>query len=402
VPEQDRPRRHAGAVLASAVAANFGQFGARVVISPFVLAIAATFAVSTGEVGIVLTLLWATFALFQFPGGVLADRYGERRVILAALALTTAGSLAVTAAPSFPLFALATLLLGAGAGLYFVVGTSLLSRRFDRTGLALSLHASGGPIAGLVLPVVATAVAATHGWRVGVATGAVVAGLAFLVVIVGVGATPASNPTARLRDRLSVATVRSRLARPAVAFTTVIGVLGMYAFQSFVSFYPAFLQDYHGLSERASGLAFGVAFVLIAVCMPLVGTVADRWDTDGAIAVPMVVTVAGLGVVLVPLAGPDVLGIPATVHLGSVVAGVGLTWGGAYQARAIDLFDAADRATGFGVMRTTYVLVGASGNVITGVLAARVGWPAAIGAIGGVLALAVGLLVANRLVGTGW
>ena len=42
---------HRHAVLGSAVVANFGQFGARVAISPFVLAIAVEFGRSKGEIG---------------------------------------------------------------------------------------------------------------------------------------------------------------------------------------------------------------------------------------------------------------------------------------------------------------------------------------------------------------
>lgn len=390
------------AVLASAVAANFSQFGARIVISPFVLAIGTTFGVSTSAIGAVLTLLWATFAILQFPSGVLADRFGERRVILAALTLTGVGSLSIVAAPSFPLFAVAIVVLGIGAGLYFVVGSALLSRRFERTGVAFSLHSAGGPLSGLVLPVAATALAATYGWRTGVATGAVAAFLAAMVVFVSVGPTPAVNPSARLRDRLSGGTVRSILGRPEVVFTTLVGVLGLYAFQSFASFYPAFLQDYHGLSEQVSGLNFSIVFVLVTVFLPLFGQLADRWDRDAAIAVPMVLAGTGLGVVILPATGPALLGSAASITLGTVLVGIGLTWAGAFQSRALGLFSPDDRGTGFGVMRTTYVLVGASGNLVTGVLADSVGWAAAFGVVIALLVVAVVLLGANRLLGTGW
>lgn len=385
-------------MLASAVAANFGQFGARVVISPFVLAIAGAFAVTKADVGLVLTLLWAAFACLQFPGGVLADRYGERLVILAALGLTAVGSLLVAAAPSFLAFGAAALLLGAGSGLYFAVGTALLSRRFEGAAWPLGVHSAGGPLSGLVLPVVATAVAATRGWRVGVAIGGVVAAGAFLFVLVGVGPTPPTNPDAHLRDQFGRETL-SLLARPGVAFTTLLGALGMYAFQSYTSFFPTFLQEYHHLPETRASQLFGLGFVLIAAVLPAVGSLADRYGTDAGLVVPFLVTTAGFAVLLVPGTGPTLAGVSASVLLGVVVLGVGFTWGGAFQARAMAQFDPDRRATGFGLMRTAFVLLGSVGNVATGWLAANAGWPVAYGTLAGLLVVGAALVVGNHLLG---
>lgn len=56
VSQPQRRRR----ILGVAIASNFSQFGARIVISPFVVAIAATFDSSTGQIGVVLTLLLAS------------------------------------------------------------------------------------------------------------------------------------------------------------------------------------------------------------------------------------------------------------------------------------------------------------------------------------------------------
>jgi YNFM family putative membrane transporter len=376
-------------VLVSAVAANFGQFGARVAISPFVLTIAATFQQSKSVIGLVLTLLWATYAILQFPSGVLADRYGERRIVFLALGLTAVGSLSVAAAPTFPIFAAATLLLGIGAGLYFAAGTALLDRRFAGSGLAFSLHSSGGPLAGLAVPVVASLVAATYGWRVGVAVGAAAATLALAVARVAIGPTPPASPDARLRDRLQVATVRELLSRRGVAFTTLIGVVGMYVFQSFVSFFPSFLQEHHGLSRETASFATGVAFLLIAVVMPLVGHLADRTDVDVGIAVPMLVTATGFGALLVP--NVDWLLVP-----GVGLVGVGLTWGGAVQSRFMREFADHERGTGFGLVRTLTVLLGSTGNLLTGVLADVAGWVAAMGVVVGLLVCGATLLLANR------
>ncbi len=85
---------------------------ARLVISPVVPQITTEFAVSRGAVGLALTGMWAAYALSQFPSGVLADRFGERYVILLAVGLTAVASLLLAAAPNYAVFAVTAVVLG--------------------------------------------------------------------------------------------------------------------------------------------------------------------------------------------------------------------------------------------------------------------------------------------------
>lgn len=383
------------AALVSAVAANFGQFGARVAISPFVLAIAADFGTSKSAIGLVLTGMWASYALFQFPSGVFADRYGERRVVLAALGAAVVGSLLVALSPSLLVFAAAALVLGSGAGLYFAAGTALLDRRFENTGRAFSIHSAGGPLAGLVVPVVAAGVAARWDWRAGVLVGGAGALGALALALVAIEDRPPASPDVRIRDRLHPRTIVELLSRPAVAFTTVIGVVGMYVFQAFVSFFPAFLQEHHHLTRGRAALLTGVAFVLIAVFLPLVGEAADRFDLDWALVVPLLVTAGGFALLVL------VTDAVWFRWVGIGLVGTGLTWGGAIQSRFMRQFGPGEGGTGFGLVRTVFVLLGSVGNVATGVLADTAGWSAAYGLVATLLVLAAVLVAGNRLLGLG-
>jgi hypothetical protein len=57
----------------------------------------------------------------------------------------------------------------------------------------------------------------------------------------------------------------------------------------------------------------------------------------------------------------------------------------------MDHLAAEERSVGFGLIRTTYMVLGASGSVVTGVVADGWGWSAAIL---GLAVLQVGMLVA--------
>jgi predicted MFS family arabinose efflux permease len=378
------------ATLAAATAANFGQFGARVVVSPFVLAVAGSLGVGKPAIGAALTGMWAAFALLQFPSGVLADRHGERRVMFVALALTVVGSTAVALSPTFLFFVGATILLGAGAGLYFSVGSALLARRFERQGRVLGVHSAGGPMAGLVVPVAATAVAAWYGWRAGVAVGGVTALVVLVVIVVFVEPTPAVDPDLSLRDRLRPRSALTLLRRPGVAFTVAVATIGMYVFQSFVSFFPTFLREYHQFGESEASFAFGVAFVLFAGALPAVGALADRYGTTAGLVGPFVTASVGFGVLL----GAPTDGV---VYVGVAVLGVGLAWGGVLQSRFMQLVPSDMQASGFGVARTVFVLLGAAGNVVTGTLSEVAGWPAAYGVVAALLLVGALAVLGRRL-----
>ena len=165
-------------LLGVTTGAFFVTMVARLAPSPLVPDVIDAFGVSTGTVGLALSGMWAAYALFQFPGGVVADRIGQRRVVLFAMAGIAATSLLLASAPGILIFAVGAVALGASAGLYFTAGTSFLADRFENTGRALGVHEIGASGAGLVAPVASAAVATEFGWRAGLLVPAVVAPIA--------------------------------------------------------------------------------------------------------------------------------------------------------------------------------------------------------------------------------
>jgi sugar phosphate permease len=64
-------------------------------------------------------------------------------------------------------------------------------------------------------------------------------------------------------------------------------------------------------------------------------------------------------------------------------------------------FDRDDRGTGFGLVRTAYILPGSAGSAVTGAVADTFGWAPAYGLVAALLLVAAGTLVLNELFGTG-
>ena len=382
-------------VLALCALAFFATMVARLAISPVVPEIRVAFGVSNAVVGLALTGLWMAYFLAQFPSGVLADRYGERSIILLSLGGTAVASLAIALSPTFVVFVLATLALGALAGLHYSVGTTLLSRTHDDVGTAIGVHTAGGPAAGIAAPVVAAWIGPRFGWEPAVAIGAVTAAIVFVLFSRFVRPTPPQRPDQPMGERFELGGLVELLSRPPIAFAVVCSILAAFAWQATASFLPTFLVEQRGLSTGAAGGAFSAYFLVQGVSSPVVGAASDRYGRDVTTASLLAIGAVGF-VVLVAVPGWPAIAVAV------VALGVGLGWAAAFLPRFFDAFTEMEAGAGFGLVRTVYGLIGALGSVVTGFLADQYGWTVAFAVLAGLLVIVCALLVGNRLLGTGY
>lgn len=379
-------------LLATVVGAFFATMTARIVISPVVPDIIEAFGATRGALGLALGGMWAGYALMQFASGVLGAKYGERPVMIASVGLTGVASLGLAFVPSYVGFTLMAVVLGGSAGLYFSAGTTLLTRRFENTGQALGIHSTGGPLAGLVGPPIAVAVAATWSWRAALAIGAAVAVPVSLFLLRQVDPTPPTAGERSLRSQVQLRELAAILRRPTIAFTVVIAVSVYFVWQSLYSFFPTFLEEYWELSSGLASLLFAGVFAGSAVSLPLVGRLSDTVGRDALLGAAFASLAGGLALLVV---GNRFL----VALVGSGLVAVGMGFPGALNSRFMDHFGRGERGQGFGLVRSVNLLLGSAGSVVTGFVADAYGWFVAFGLLGIVLVVPTGLLVGNWLLG---
>ncbi|MFC5136028.1 MULTISPECIES: MFS transporter [Haloferacaceae] len=387
--------RYRYTVLTLCMLAFFVTYFARLAISPVVPFITADFAVSNTAVGVALSGMWLAYGVSQFPSGILADRYGERRVILVAVGGTSAASLLLAFAPVFPAFVLIAFLLGLVAGLHYAVATTLLSRTFDDLGTAVGLHSIGGPLAGLVAPVAAAWVGVRYGWRPGVALAAVVGIPIFALFAWRIRPTEPRRPDQPMRDRLRLGPLVELLSRPSVLLPLAIATIGTYVAQGVISFLPTFLVDFRGYSPSFAGGVFSAFFVVRAGAQIGIGRLSDRIGRDAVIGGAMLSGALGLaGVVVLP----GLAGLAVAVLL----AGVGSSFFSAIDPRFMDAMSESERGAGFGLVRTVYTVIGSAGSVGAGLIADLFGWGVSFAVLAGLFGVAFLVLAGNAALGTGY
>lgn len=387
--------RYRHTVLTLCMLAFFVTYFARLAISPVVPFITADFAVSNTAVGVALSGMWLAYGVSQFPSGILADRFGERRVILVAVGGTSAASLLLAFAPVFPAFVLIAFLLGLVAGLHYAVATTLLSRTFDDLGTAVGLHSIGGPLAGLVAPVAAAWVGVRYGWRPGVALAALVGIPIFALFAWRIRPTEPRRPDQPMRDRLRLGPLVELLSRPSVLLPLAIATIGTYVAQGVISFLPTFLVDFRGYSPSFAGGVFSAFFVVRAGAQIGIGRLSDRIGRDAVIGGAMLSGALGLaGVVVLPgLAG---------LALAILLAGVGSSFFSAIDPRFMDAMSESERGAGFGLVRTVYTVIGSAGSVGAGLIADLFGWGVSFAVLAGLFGVAFLVIAGNAALGTGY
>ena len=368
-----------GAVLAACTLAFFATMAARLAISPVVPAMSAEFGVSNGAIGAALTGMWMAYALSQFPSGLLGDRLGERVVVLTAVVGTaiTSGLLAI--AGGYALFFAAAVALGAMAGLHYSAATSLLTRTFRQTGTAIGIHSAGAPLAGVLTPVAAGTLGAMFGWRYAVAFGAMVAIPTALLFVKTVRDTPPSRPDTAVWTRIRVRPIAELLARPPILWTGALAFVGAFVWQATASFLPTFLVAHHGYTETGAGIFFSAYFVVQGLGQPLVGGLSDRIGRYPAATLATTVGAVGYGLFV---GGSSI----EALAIATGCVGIAMSWGAALLPKFMDHLSAEERGAGFGLIRTSYMVLGATGSVATGFAADVWGWGVAFAGLAMLLA----------------
>jgi MFS family permease len=375
--------------------AFFATMVARLVISPVIPEIIETFNSSTSVIGLALTGLWMAYACAQFPSGVLADRYGERAIILVAVGFTAVASTLLALSPSMPAFVLLTLVLGGAAGLHYSVATTFLAREFENIGTAIGLHNSGAPLAGVLAPIAAAAISTWLGWRFAIALGMVAAVPIFVLFAWKIRPTEPARPQQPLTERFALAPVVNLLSRPQIAFTTALAVLCEFTWQATASFLPAFLIVYQGYSVGFASALFSVYFIVQGLVQPGIGSLSDRYGREEVTAACAVLGIGGYSLLL----GGSSLGV---ILVAIVLIGIAMSWGAALLPRFVDNLSTAERGAGFGLVRTTYMVLSATGSVVVGTVADVAGWGAAFGIFVVFLSVVCVALAGNRLFDLGF
>jgi predicted MFS family arabinose efflux permease len=340
----------------------FLTLGIRIVYPALLPQVTAAFGVGNATTGAFVGVLWAAYALMQFPGGALADAVGERLVLSGSLALTAVAVGAVARSTTVEAFVLATVLLAVGTGLFGTTRLTVLSAVYDRMETtAIGVSQVAGNVGNVVLSAGAGLVSVALGWRWGFGyvlplVGVCAVGL-WIVVPRRASATVDGEPFRRTMRRVGGA-----IRRPRVLAVTALLSLNMFVYQSVTGFLPTYLVARKGLAPGTAATLYSVFFAAAIGVQFVSGALADRRGNRVAIAVFVGLSVPAFGLLTVVEAFPALVAV--VLLLSSALGAMPPV-----NAAGVGALPEEIRGSGFGLVRTAYIAFGATGPLSVGLLA---------------------------------
>ena len=258
--------------------------------------LAGEYGLSKIQLGWIFSAFLAGYALFQTPGGRLADKLGARRMLAMGVVwwgIFTALTAAVPARFGAALFGfmLVRFALGAGEAVIYPASNQFVARWIPSSerGLANGLIFSGvGAGAGLTPPLIAYLML-RYGWRWSFVVCAILGLLAGLVWFFIARNSPDEHPlvSSDELERIQAGLPLPVEAKPAlVSWDRMLGsrdVLAVtlsyfsfgYVAWIFFSWFYIYLAEVRGLNLKASALYSMLPFLAMAVCSPLGGLLND-------------------------------------------------------------------------------------------------------------------------------
>jgi MFS family permease len=174
-------------VLGAASAIHFVHDGFSDVIYLLLPVWASEMGLSYGQVGLLRTIYSGGMAAFQIPAGLLAERWGEARLLAAGTAVTALAFVAAGLSGGFVALLACLLIGGLGSGVQHPLSSSLVSRAYEtgRRRVALGTYNFSGDLGKVAVPAAAALALPWLGWRGAVESYAVV-GLVVAVLVLPV------------------------------------------------------------------------------------------------------------------------------------------------------------------------------------------------------------------------
>ena len=314
------------------------QFQSIAALSPLLIE---DFGVGLADIGFLIGLYFAPGIIFALPGGAIAARFGDKRIVGFGMALMLVGGAVIAVTESWNVFIAARLVVGAGGVILNVVLTKMLVDWFAEKELstAMAIMVNSWPVGIALALLVMPAIAAAGGivsvwWTIVGLTGAM---LALFALIYRVPDGVVDAPTTIQKAAFPAA---------ALVFAGFVWALYNAALAMVFSFGPAFLVQV-GYTLTSAGSLTSLFMIIFSMAVPVGGIIADRTGRKDAIILLSLLSFA----VLMPVA----VIYPSSAFVLFCILGVLFAFGAApIMTLPAEVLTPKSRALGMGVFFSIY------------------------------------------------
>ncbi len=257
-----RPLRADAAVIALVGVAHATSHLFHLLLPPLFPLLMPDFGFGYTEAGFLMTVFFTISGVGQALAGIVVDRYGARRVLMAGIGMLAASGLVLAAASNYGMLVLAVAVAGVGNSVFHPADFTLLNKKVTpaRLGYAFSVHGLSGNLGWALGAAISGTALAWAGWR---GAGLAAALVALAAVVALQYARPLLDDD---RPRVGAGTTASAsvfafLGLPAIWLAFMFFLLITAAFGGLQSFSVPVLGGLYGISATA-GVAALTGYLL--------------------------------------------------------------------------------------------------------------------------------------------
>ncbi len=384
-------RRRGPFILATSTVAHFIHDGFSEMLYVLFPVWATEFRLVYAQVGLIKFIYTGGMAASQIPAGFLAERRGERGLLVAGTVLTACAFLAAAWwAGGFPSLVVFLLIAGLGSGVQHPLASSLVSKAYESgpRRAALGTYNFSGDLGKIGASAAVGLATAAVGWRPASAGYGALGLIGAVAIWVALSRLRAGGPTAAATaGPTSSTTWGIRNGRGFLALSAV-GLIDSATRAGFLTFLP-FALVAKGSTTAGVGVALALVFAGGAAGKLVCGLLAERLGVIRTVVITEAATAIGVAVVV---AAPLGAALAALIPLGIALNGTSSVLYGTVA----DLVVPERRSRAYGLYYTVSIGASALAPLIFGVIGDLAGIPMTLAIISGLVLAAIPLCLALR------
>ena len=257
--------------------AHFSHHLLVAMLTPLMPFIRDDFSLNYTQAGVLISAFTLSYGVSQLPGGWLADRLGQRMLIVFGISGTAFVGLLVGLSTSYLMLVILLVLMGVTGGGYHPAASPLVSASVEAKsrGRALGLHQIGGSASFFLAPMISVSIASVLGWRgsfIALSIPIAIFGILLYILLKRFGY---AEKQVEVESENPEPEKNTKGVRRLVAFIT-LGIAIQVLVFSAISFIPLFIVDGFGRSEEVAAALLALIYSGGIWAGPLGGYLSDR------------------------------------------------------------------------------------------------------------------------------
>ncbi len=321
-------------------------------------------------IGLVSSITTAENMIFQLPGGILADRYGRKRIIVWGTLLRVFSPLIYLLAPSWEWIILGAVFNGI-ASLYMPAFTSIVADSMPerRRGAGYGAYSMITSLPQAFSPIIGGLVMDRYGYVEGVKTFLFLqVAVCFLMVFIRWRYTEETLKSKVMRRRsMRLDTHMMREFPPSIKVMMIVSLLGSVSIRLVMDFTNLYALEVVKLTNTQLGLVQSLVGLISSTLALPGGMLSDRYGRKGNIMLSRLTTPMTQWLMTAAFNFESYLVIRSFNGVGLALGGGGMYTGGpSWNALIADIVPQDRRATAFGAMSTITAIFGAPSSILGG------------------------------------